>query len=123
MTTDAIPGFEARLGLFEIDDGACAVIARAWPLVGPHLDRAIDELIDAIAALPPIGTSSPRQRPSVSTEIQSRVLKWRTLKLSCRDISINTIAIVCPNCSAGNRLRVGRPDTEYCGDLRIQSRT
>jgi methyl-accepting chemotaxis protein len=56
MTTDAIPGFEARLALFKIDDGACAVIARAWPLVAPHLDRAIDELIDAIAALPPIGS-------------------------------------------------------------------
>lgn len=55
-TTDIIPGFEARLALFKIDDSARAVIAMAWPVVGPHLDRAIDQLVDAIAELPPIGS-------------------------------------------------------------------
>jgi methyl-accepting chemotaxis protein len=55
-TTDVIPGFEARLALFKIDDTARAVIATAWPVVAPHLDRAIDELVDAIAELPPIGS-------------------------------------------------------------------
>jgi methyl-accepting chemotaxis protein len=56
MTAGDIPGFEARLALFKIDDGARAVIAQAWPVIAPHLDRAIDEVVDAIAELPPIGS-------------------------------------------------------------------
>jgi methyl-accepting chemotaxis protein len=56
-TNDLIPGFEARLALYTIDDDARATIAELWPLLAPYLDRAIDELVDAISELPRIGSA------------------------------------------------------------------
>ena len=90
-------------------------MARALPLVAPHLDRAIDELVDAIATCRLSAVSSPQQRPSVSTEIQSRVLKSRTLRLSCREISINAIANRVAELFSRKPRSVGSPDTEYSG--------
>jgi methyl-accepting chemotaxis protein len=53
---DIIPGFDARLALYTIDDDARATLAEFWPVLAPHLDRAIDEFIDAISELPRIGS-------------------------------------------------------------------
>jgi methyl-accepting chemotaxis protein len=53
---DIIPGFEARLALHRIDDDVRAAVAEFWPVFAPHLDRAIDELIDAMTGLPSVGS-------------------------------------------------------------------
>ncbi len=55
-TNDAIPGFEARLALHRIDDRVRAVVAEFWPVFAPHLEEAIDELVDAMTHLPTVGS-------------------------------------------------------------------
>ena len=55
-TNDAIPGFEARLALHRIDDRVRAVVAEFWPVFAPHLEGAIDELVDAMTHLPTVGS-------------------------------------------------------------------
>ena len=57
MANDTIPEFEARLALHRIDDGVRATVAEFWPIFAPHLDRAVDELIDAMVQLPTAGST------------------------------------------------------------------
>ena len=47
-------GFEARIGHFGLDERARAMMKEAWPLIAPHLDNAIDELLAAVGKLPHI---------------------------------------------------------------------
>ena len=54
MPIDTIPAFEARLAMYRIDDKSRAALARAWPIVAPHLDHAADEALRAITELPAI---------------------------------------------------------------------
>ena len=57
MANDAIPEFEARLALHRVDDGVRATVAEFWPIFAPHLDRAVDELIDAMVQSPTAGST------------------------------------------------------------------
>jgi methyl-accepting chemotaxis protein len=52
---EAIPVYEARLTMHRIDDRTRSILAATWPLLAPHLERTIDEVVVAIAGLPAIG--------------------------------------------------------------------
>jgi len=47
-----ISGFEGRLRLFGLDERAKGIVKEAWPLIAPHLDEAIKEILAATANLP-----------------------------------------------------------------------
>jgi methyl-accepting chemotaxis protein len=46
--------YEERLSVFALDERARALAAEIWPIVAPHLDRAIDDILSAAAKLPQI---------------------------------------------------------------------
>ena len=52
---EPIPVFDARLAMHRIDDRVRSVLAETWPLLAPHLERTIDDVVVAITALPNIG--------------------------------------------------------------------
>jgi len=56
-TPEIVQAFEARLALYSVDDRVRSIVADTWPLLAPHLDRAIDEIIAAARGLPNIGKS------------------------------------------------------------------
>jgi methyl-accepting chemotaxis protein len=47
-----IPVFETRLAMHRIDERTRSVLAETWPLLAPHLERTIDDVLDAIISLP-----------------------------------------------------------------------
>ena len=55
MPTDLVQAFEARLTLYGLDDRSRRVLAEAWPMLAPHLEKAIDDVIVAVRVLPRIG--------------------------------------------------------------------
>ena len=60
--TESVPAFEARLALYRIDDQTRFVLAQTWPLIAPHLDRVIDEFVEAVAGLPKIASAVGRNK-------------------------------------------------------------
>ncbi len=54
MPTDLVQAFEARLTLYGLDDRSRRVLAEAWPVLAPHLEKAIDDVIVAVRVLPRI---------------------------------------------------------------------
>jgi methyl-accepting chemotaxis protein len=53
--TESVPAFEARLALYRLDDRARAILTKTWPVIAPHLESAIDEMLGAVTKLPNIG--------------------------------------------------------------------
>ena len=53
--TELLQAFEARLSLYGLDDRARDVLAEAWPLLEPELERVIDEGLAAIRVMPRVG--------------------------------------------------------------------
>ncbi len=47
-----IPVFETRLAMHRIDGRTRSLLVEIWPLLAPHLERTIDEVIAAIRTLP-----------------------------------------------------------------------
>jgi methyl-accepting chemotaxis protein len=54
MPTDLVQAFEARLALYSLDDRSRRMLAEAWPVLAPHLEKAIDDVIVAVRVLPRI---------------------------------------------------------------------
>jgi methyl-accepting chemotaxis protein len=52
---DRVQSFEARLALYSLDERARRLARETWPLIEPNLDRAIDEILAAVGALPWLG--------------------------------------------------------------------
>jgi methyl-accepting chemotaxis protein len=52
---DLVQAFEARLALYSLDDESRRILAECWPLVAPHLETAIDEIVIAVRVLPRVG--------------------------------------------------------------------
>ena len=52
--TDALPAFEARRAIYRLDETARAVLAETWPVIAPHLEAAIDDMLSALTRLPTI---------------------------------------------------------------------
>ena len=49
-----LPGFEARLRLFGLDERARSIMKETWPIIAPRLDKAIDDILLATRNLPHI---------------------------------------------------------------------
>jgi methyl-accepting chemotaxis protein len=47
-----LQGFEARLGLFGLDDRARRILKTTWPIIAPHLEPAIAEILAAMTSVP-----------------------------------------------------------------------
>ncbi len=60
--SELLQAFEARLALYGLDDGTRGAIAELWPLIAPHLKRAIDETLAAAVRMPNIGSTMTRHR-------------------------------------------------------------
>jgi methyl-accepting chemotaxis protein len=61
-STDLVQAFEARLALYSLDDRARRLARETWPLIEPNLERAIDEILSAVGALPRLGEIVMRNR-------------------------------------------------------------
>ena len=48
----SIPVYETRLAVHRIDERTRSILAETWPLLAPHLERTIDEVLAAITKLP-----------------------------------------------------------------------
>ena len=59
---DGVQSFEARLALYSLDERARRLARQTWPLIEPNLDRAIDEIIAALGALPLLSDIVARNR-------------------------------------------------------------
>jgi len=53
--TELIPSFDARLSMHRIDDETRKILADTWPMLEPHLEQAIDDVLVALQDLPRIG--------------------------------------------------------------------
>jgi methyl-accepting chemotaxis protein len=49
---DLVQSFEARLALYKLDDRARRILEKAWPVIEPHLEQAIDEIVSVLPVLP-----------------------------------------------------------------------
>lgn len=59
---DRVQSFEARLALYSLDTRARRLVRETWPLIAPNLDRAIDEILRAVSALPIVGAVVAQNR-------------------------------------------------------------
>jgi methyl-accepting chemotaxis protein len=50
-----IQGAADRYALYELDAQARSAIKRLWPTIAPHLDNAVEAILDATAKLPKVG--------------------------------------------------------------------
>ena len=53
--SELIPAFDARLSMHRIDDETRKILAETWPVLEPHLEQTIDEVLAAVMELPGIG--------------------------------------------------------------------
>lgn len=59
---ETIPGVEARFRLFGLDSTARDEIKKIWPIIGPHLGRALDLMLRAVEHLPGISEIADKHR-------------------------------------------------------------
>ena len=59
---ELIHGVESRYSLYELDVQARSAIKSLWPIVAPHVDKAVDAIIDAAAKLPHISSTVLQHR-------------------------------------------------------------
>jgi methyl-accepting chemotaxis protein len=52
---DLVQAFEARLALYSLDEQSRRILAECWPVIAPHLEQAIEEIVVAVRVLPRIG--------------------------------------------------------------------
>ena len=52
---ERVQSFEARLALYSLDEQARRFVRETWPLIEPNLERAIDEILTGVKALPRVG--------------------------------------------------------------------
>jgi methyl-accepting chemotaxis protein len=62
---EQIPVFEARLAMHRIDERTRSVLAATWPVLAPHLERTIDEVLVAIMGLPKIGEMVAQNKDTI----------------------------------------------------------
>ncbi len=62
---EPIPVYEARLAMHRIDERTRSVLAETWPLLAPHLEQTIDEVLVAILALPAISMVVAQNRETI----------------------------------------------------------
>jgi methyl-accepting chemotaxis protein len=62
---EPIPVFEARLAMHRIDDRTRSILAATWPLLAPHLERTIDQVLAAITTLPTITSTVAQNKETI----------------------------------------------------------
>jgi len=60
--SNLIRGVESRYELYELDARARSAIKQLWPTIAPHLEGAVDAILDATAKLPTIGAIVTQHR-------------------------------------------------------------
>jgi len=60
--SELIQGVEARYKLYELDARARSAIKQIWPTIAPHLDKAVDAILEATAKLSSISLSVVQHR-------------------------------------------------------------
>jgi hypothetical protein len=55
---ELIQGAESRYQLYELDARARSGLKAIWPIIAPHLDKAIDAILDAAERLPLISATA-----------------------------------------------------------------
>jgi methyl-accepting chemotaxis protein len=65
--TETIQAFAARLTLYGVDDRVRRLVAEAWPVIEPGLDRTIEEILLAARVLPNLGTVVEANRDLIRT--------------------------------------------------------
>jgi methyl-accepting chemotaxis protein len=53
--TKLVQAFDARLTMYGLDVRSLRTLREVWPVIAPNLERAIDEILDAVRVLPRIG--------------------------------------------------------------------
>jgi methyl-accepting chemotaxis protein len=61
----AIHGIEFRYGLYDLDAPARSAIKQLWPTIAPHLDKAVDDILNATARVPNIGAVITQHRAMI----------------------------------------------------------
>jgi methyl-accepting chemotaxis protein len=59
---ELIHGVESRYALYELDARARSAIRAIWPTIAPHLDKAVDAILDAAAKMPHVTAIATRHR-------------------------------------------------------------
>ncbi len=57
-----VQGIEFRYALYDLDPPARSAIKRIWPTIAPHLDKAVDAILDATARVPHINAVTTQHR-------------------------------------------------------------
>jgi methyl-accepting chemotaxis protein len=66
MTPNAlINGIEFRYTLYELDASARSAIKQLWPTIAPHLDRAVDDILNATGGVPYIKAIIAQHRATI----------------------------------------------------------
>lgn len=65
--TEPIRGAEARYALYGLDARARDKIKELWPTVAPHLDKAVEGILDAAANLPALAAVVAQHRALIKT--------------------------------------------------------
>jgi len=65
--SELIQGIEARCKLYELDARARSAIKQIWPTIAPHLDKAVDAILEATAKLPRIAPAVIAHRDLIRT--------------------------------------------------------
>ncbi|HYA06083.1 MAG TPA: protoglobin domain-containing protein, partial [Xanthobacteraceae bacterium] len=60
-----IQNIEARLALYQLDGRPRGAVRELWPLVAPHVEHAVDAILDATAKLPNIASIVAQNRPLI----------------------------------------------------------
>jgi methyl-accepting chemotaxis protein len=63
--SETIPGIETRFGLFGLDPTARDEIKKIWPIIAPHLGRALDLMLQAVEPLPGVSDVIERHRDAI----------------------------------------------------------
>jgi methyl-accepting chemotaxis protein len=62
---EPIPVFEVRLAMHGIEERTRSILAATWPLLAPHLERTIDDVLTAAARLPNISAVVEHNRQTI----------------------------------------------------------
>jgi Protoglobin len=68
---DFLQGFDAPRGLFGLDERARYVLNDMWPVIAPHLDEAIEQILAGMATVPQVAVILGRHR-NVIKELEAR---------------------------------------------------
>jgi hypothetical protein len=66
---DSVPEFETRPGFYKIDDRVCSILAAAWPIVAPTINRSIKELSTGFSSCQLVNASGRIAKPIIKLEL------------------------------------------------------